>query len=159
MKKYLFSILLLATFGSLFAQSAPKATPAAFDPKAPFTNTETVRIHLIFRSVNAFNYRLHTTLNRTKPIGLNPDSYTVLETEATAIGFFKNEQLDNQPLLLNFEKGKDYFFRITRNAPLTFLGITVDELTETAFKMELFANDIATKPTIVPLDDKMATRE
>lgn len=156
MKKYLFSIALLLCPGIVLAQSVSNEMAFKFDPTSSTTDAEKVRIHILFHC-SIFNYRMHTTLSPDKPVILSPGSYTILETDATEFGFFRNNQANNLPVLMNFEKNKDYFFRISRMESVVS-GIQIDELTENAFKMQMFANDVNPKPTVIRIHQSTATQ-
>lgn len=119
MKKYLYSLLLLAASGSAFAQ----------------TNTDAVKIHILYKG--NFDYNLKTTLNADQPIALAGWTYTLLETNAEELTLLRGKE---QTATLAFEKGKDYYFRISYPEPSSFQGANVDELSANAFKLELYAN-------------------
>ncbi len=132
MKKYLFSLLLLAFFGNAFAQT--------------HTN-DGVRIHLLYKG--NFDYNLKTTLNVDRPIALAAWTYTLLETNVEELTLLRGKE---QTATLLFEKGKDYYFRISYPEPGSFYGANVDELSANAFKLELYANRrINTEPKMAKI--------
>lgn len=123
MKKLTFSLLLMALAFGLSAQT---------------DHPETVRLHLIHKGEQC-GFRLKTTLNHTSPVKLASKSYNLLEFKEKQLGIIQEINFAEQMIYLNFEKGKDYYFRILQmpgQLPM------IDELTENAFKMELLMSDI-----------------
>lgn len=120
MKNYLFLLLLIAFYSRAFAQ---------------ISTDEPVRIHVLYKGT--IDYNLKTTLNANNPIELLAFSYTLIETNTPELTLLRGK---DQITTLSFEKGKDYYFRISPVEPLSFRGIDVDEITPNAFKLELYAN-------------------
>jgi hypothetical protein len=149
-------LLVLATLLSFssFAQSITADQAYAFDAQLLDVPEDEVHIHILHKTVSIFNYRLHTTL-QDDPIKLAPNSYTLLETDATEIGFFRNTRVNNLPIKLRFEPGKNYFLRITRWDGFLW-QFDIDELSEREFSMELFANNVEPKPKVIAITDMQA---
>ncbi|MDX1941521.1 MAG: hypothetical protein SFU99_13265 [Saprospiraceae bacterium] len=127
MQKIIFTLFLTILVVSISAQSE---------------HPETVRLHLLHQGrMNGFCLKTH--LNYDKPVRLAPQSYTVLEFNDAQLGIIQELNFSEQMIYLNFEKGKDYYFRISQT---TNAYPTIDEMSANAFKMELLLNDIDFHP-------------
>jgi len=144
MKNLILLTLAMALSLSSFAQSIAADKAFEFNTQSHSVPEDQVHIHILHKTVSVFNYRLHTTL-QDEPLKLSPNSYTLLQTNATEIGFFRNTKVNNLPIKLRFEPGKSYFLRITRWDGFQW-QFDIDELTEREFKMEFFANSIDPRP-------------
>ncbi len=134
MKQLILTLLLAVLAGGVVAQSE---------------HPETVRLHLLHRS-NVCSFQLKTHLNPDKPVKLAPQSYTMLEFDETQLGIIQDINFAEQMVFFDFEKGKDYYFRISRNedqAPV------VQEMSANAFKLELLLGGI----DIYPVKYRLAT--
>ena len=154
MKNILFLSFAVLLTCSSYAQAIVADQAYAFDAQVLDVPEDRVRIHILHKSISLFNYRLHTTL-QDEPIRLSPNSYTMLETSAEEIGFFRNANVNNLPVRLRFERGKNYFLRITRWDGFLW-QFDIDELTEREFAMELFANNVDPKPKVVTIRELQA---
>ncbi|MBK7871868.1 MAG: hypothetical protein IPJ74_14895 [Saprospiraceae bacterium] len=128
MQKIIFTLLLIVSAMSISAQSE---------------HPETVRLHLLHQG-RMTGFCLKTHLNYDRPVRLAPQSYTVLEFNDAQLGIIQELNFSEQMIYLNFEKGKDYYFRISQ-AENAYPAI--DEMSENAFKMELLLSDIDFHPT------------
>lgn len=141
-------ILLIMALAYSLTISAQTANTLGFEFSSMDTDYEDkVRIHLVYTpATTLFAYRLHTSLQEE---AIKVKDYVVLVTEDEQINFFRNTQVNDLPVRLSFEKGKDYYFRITFNAGDGFSnGFSITEMTERAFQMDIFANNISPKPKI-----------
>lgn len=147
MKNFLLFIAILSATITLSAQTASNL---AFEfPSMEGDYPDKVRIHIAYASnTGVFSYRLHTSL-QDEPVKLKSREYVLLVTEEEKIGFFQNSAVNDLPVQLSFEKGKDYYFRIALNTADGFWnGFHITEMTERAFQMDLFARNISPKPEI-----------
>ncbi|MEM1326598.1 MAG: hypothetical protein AAGI23_11620 [Bacteroidota bacterium] len=160
MRNYLF--LMIALMASLTTFQAQDLA-YTFNGKTTASHENDVRIHLTYLAPNGWGmgkYRLQTNLQE-EPIKILNDDYTLLVSDQEKIAFFENDKVNNLPLALTFERGKDYYFRITNLFPIgsAVAQYEVDELTEREFQMQLFANDISPKPIIYDLRSGEAKTE
>lgn len=149
MKNILFLSFAVLLSCSSYAQAIVADQAFEFSAQLLDVPEDKVRIHILHKSVGLFGYRLHTTL-QDEPIKLSPNSYTMLETSAEEIGFFRNASANNLPVRLRFEHGRNYFLRITRWDGFAW-QFDIDELTEREFAMELFANNVDPKPKVIAI--------
>jgi len=145
MKSFLFVLFFACFSGVAFAQTTANQ---AFEFQSAVTaeNADKVRIHIFYTAGPLANYRLFTSLQE-EPIRLKPRNYVLLESEEQVIDFFKNPAVNDMPLRLEFERGKDYYFRISRSVDDPW-DVNIDEMTERAFQMEIFASSASPKPEI-----------
>ena len=112
------------------------------------TYKDQVRIHIFYNPDALIGYRLYTSLEE-EGIRLRNNDYVLLVTNEEKINFFRNTSVNNLAVQLEFERGKDYYFRITRSSDGVLLNnFRIDELNKRAFKMELFINNKEPKPEI-----------
>ncbi len=142
-------LLVIAFFTFSVAMYAQTASTFAFEfPSMDTDYADKVRIHLVYTPANLLAYRLHTSLQE-EPIKLKSQDYIVLVTENEQINFFRNTEVNDLPVQISFEKGQDYYFRIALNTGDGFWnGFSITEMSERAFQMDLFANNISPKPEI-----------
>jgi len=139
---------LMIAFTSFSAIACAQVTAGqAFEFEAPITtdNADNVRLHIFYSSLFS-NYQFFTSLQED-PIKLKPRSYVLLESEEEIIDFFRNTAVNDMPVRLKFERGKDYYFRISRSVDDAW-DINIDEMTERAFQMEIFISNASPKPEV-----------
>ncbi|MEL6718308.1 MAG: hypothetical protein AAFP82_06305, partial [Bacteroidota bacterium] len=120
MRIFLFAFLTLFGVSSLLAQSTDNLQ-IAFNQSIEKDYQDQVRIHLFYNPDALIAYRLPTSLTE-EGVKLKGNDYVLLVSDKEQIGFFKNSAANNIPLQLNFERGKDYYFRINRSSDGVFLG-------------------------------------
>ncbi len=162
MRSSLFLSLAICFFSiSLHAQQPPSLA-YEFDEKAIEPYADQVRIHVTYVSFSAMmnRYRLHTSLQE-EPLRLLSSEYALLVTNEEDIAFFQNRRINNMPVQLSFERGKDYYFRLEDTFSTGTSGrvVTVDELTEREFQMNLFSRNISPKPIIYDFTEQAASLE
>lgn len=140
-------LLVMVGLALSLALSAQTTTNLAFEfPSLEEEYADKVRIHIIVRGV--LSYRLQTTLQE-ESLKVKRHEHTIIVADTEQIGFFSNSVVNNLPVLLSFDRGQDYYFRITFN-PNDFASHRweITEMTERAFQMQLFANNISPVPVI-----------
>jgi hypothetical protein len=163
MRSLLFLSLAICFFSvSLHAQQPPSLA-YEFDEKAIEPYADQVRIHVTYVSANGWgigSYRLMSSL-QDKPIKIPNNDYLLIVTNEEEIAFFQNDRVNNLPVQLTFEKGKDYYFRFVDVLPPAMAARPrlVDELTEREFQMHLFINEISPKPIIYDFTEQAASLE
>lgn len=151
MKNYLLIVVaLVLNLNTLQAQHLTYT----FDDKATEAYADQVRIHLTVNSFGLLKYRLHSNLQE-EPIKIQNNNYALIVTDKEDIAFFQNIAVNNLPVQLSFERGKDYYFRFRNGGAqgMMNLFLVVDELTKREFQMHLFANHIVPKPIVHDLTE------
>ena len=145
MKPVLFVFIITCFSVGAFAQTAANQA-FEFESSVTAENADKVRLHIFYTASPLLNYRLFTSL-QDEPIRLKPRDYVLLESEGQVIDFFRNPAVNNMPLRLNFERGTDYYFRMSRSVDGAW-DVNIDEMTERAFQMEIFASNASPKPVV-----------
>lgn len=128
----LFFIIFLMCATFTFAQSTT-SQEIELAEASQAKNDNLVRLH--FTSLVRYNLRTTILPETSLKLGMG---YTLIETDVEEIGFFFNYEPDSEPTKIKFEKGKDYYFRISNESQTLLLMI--DELTERAFQMQANIN-------------------
>ncbi len=118
-------------------------TAGTFVAFTQIEHPETVRLHLLHQSDQCFSLKTH--LNAQQPIRIAPHSYIVLEFAETHLGIIQDINFADQMTSLEFEKGKDYYFRISA---ADGESAQIDELPANTFKMALLFNRMDFYPPV-----------
>ncbi|MEN0046793.1 MAG: hypothetical protein AAF806_07045 [Bacteroidota bacterium] len=145
----IFFCITLFLFGTVIMSAQDtKNLHFPFNQSTANTYKDQVRIHIFYNPDALIGYRLHTSLSE-EGIRLRNNDYILLVTNEEQINFFRNTAVNNLPVQLDFERGKDYYFRINRSSDGVLMNnFMIDELNKRAFKMELFINNKEPKPEI-----------
>lgn len=138
------SMILFGVLG-MSAQDT-NTVPFPFNKSVEKTYKDQVRIHIFYNVEGLISYRLRTSLDE-ESIRLRNNNYALLVTNEEKINFFRNAAINNLPVQLEFERGRDYYFRISRSCD-GISNFMIDELSKRAFKMELFMNNREPKPKV-----------
>ncbi len=121
-------------------------------------STPTTKIYLVRNgSVTLAGLRFYTTLDKSKPVVVKNNAYTVIETDADSLGILPDGpygassasddeygQAVRKAVYIPLEKGKTYYFKVGHIYQSQFLD--VDDLSGQAFKLFVGINRIDGAP-------------